>query len=89
MGRPIASSRRPRGSASRRQDLLRVSAVEWADQGPLDFHAVAFDLLADVATLPPSTKSLQVPMGMGEMGPMGEMGERRQRDFPCFFLVKI
>ncbi|CAL1166322.1 unnamed protein product [Cladocopium goreaui] len=41
-------------------DLLRVSPVEWADQGPLDFHAVAFDLLADVATLPPSTKSLQV-----------------------------
>ena len=41
------------------QDLLRVSHVEWADQGPLDFHAVAFNLLADVATLPPSTKSLQ------------------------------
>ena len=42
------------------QDLLRVSLVDWADQGPLDFHAVAFDVVADVATLPPSTKSLQV-----------------------------
>lgn len=43
-------------------DLLRVSLVDWADQGPLDFHAVAFDVLADVATLPPSTKSLQVTL---------------------------
>ena len=41
------------------------------------FHAVAFDLLADVATLPPSTKSLQARDG-------GDGGQR-QRDFHVFF----
>ena len=64
----------------RRQDLLRVSPVEWADQGPLDFHAVAFDLLADVATLPPSTKSLQA-RGWGRWGSGG-------REIFMFFFFK-